>query len=114
MHHITMRRLSKWQCHRELDCVASILTEDSAMAEPVHWADDLTPIAAADWSFDCAAASSGASGGTPEDVVRLAYRSRGLHDQRRWPVDARQEGSAAGFAVFSNRCATDRHRHIAE
>jgi uncharacterized protein (DUF1800 family) len=49
------------------------------MAEPrvsalPQWADDLSPIAAADWSFDRAAhlLERAGFGGTPQDIVRLA------------------------------------------
>jgi uncharacterized protein (DUF1800 family) len=49
------------------------------MAEPrvsplPQWADDLSPIAAADWSFDRAAhlLERAGFGGTPEDIARLA------------------------------------------
>jgi uncharacterized protein (DUF1800 family) len=56
-----------------------ILAGVSAMAEPrvsplPQWADDLSPIAAADWSFDRAAhlLERAGFGGTPQDVARLA------------------------------------------
>ena len=41
---------------------------------PAHWADDLTPIAAGDWSFDRAAhlLERAGFGGTPENIARLA------------------------------------------
>jgi uncharacterized protein (DUF1800 family) len=45
------------------------------MAEATaQWADDLTPIAAADWNFDRAAhlLERAGFGGTPEDIARLA------------------------------------------
>src|SRR5438445_13440402 len=41
---------------------------------PAKWADDLSPIAAADWSFDLAGQliERAGFGGTPEEVARLA------------------------------------------
>src|SRR5439155_1043689 len=41
---------------------------------PAQWADDLSPVAAADWSFDLASQllERAGFGGTPEDVARLA------------------------------------------
>ena len=41
---------------------------------PAQWADDLSPIAAADWSFDLASQliERAGFGGTPEEVARLA------------------------------------------
>ena len=41
---------------------------------PAQWADDLAPVAAADWSFDFASQllERAGFGGTPEDVARLA------------------------------------------
>jgi uncharacterized protein (DUF1800 family) len=44
---------------------------------PAQWAEDLTPIAAADWSFDRAAhlLERAGFGGTPEEIARLAAMS---------------------------------------
>src|SRR6266545_1882060 len=41
---------------------------------PVQWAEDLSPIAASDWSFDRAAhlLERAGFGGTPEDIQQLA------------------------------------------
>src|SRR5262249_50248055 len=41
---------------------------------PAHWADDLSPVAAADWHFDLAGhlLERAGFGGTPADVARLA------------------------------------------
>ena len=45
------------------------------MAEPtVHWANDLTPIAAADWSFDCAAHLLERAGSAARPRTLLASR----------------------------------------
>src|SRR5262245_14358162 len=56
--------------------------EMSAMAgprlsSPPQWADDLSPISAADWTFDRAAhlLERAGFGGTPEDIARLAAMS---------------------------------------
>src|SRR5215468_604274 len=44
------------------------------VSPPPQWADDLSPIAAADWSFDRAAhlLERAGFGGAPEDIARLA------------------------------------------
>ncbi len=51
-----------------------VLSAGPASAPPVEWANDLSPIAPADWNDDRAAhlLERAGFGGTPEEVARLA------------------------------------------
>jgi hypothetical protein len=54
--------------------VAAVRNAGRSGPGPAHWADDLSPVAVADWSFDLAGQllERAGFGGTPEEIARLA------------------------------------------
>src|SRR5436190_24343953 len=61
---------------RESAALIEIIGSDARQSRggPAQWADDLTPIAPADWSFDRAGhlLERAGFGGTPAEIARLA------------------------------------------
>src|SRR4029077_9225767 len=73
-----MRTLSRsWYCLPPVVALAAVIATRALSADvatPAAWANDLSPIARADWNYERAAhlLERAGFGGTPEEIARLA------------------------------------------